>query len=207
MVARIALPGRGRQDEPEWAVWLTLLVALLLGLVLQSVVTSRTETAEAAGVRLSYPASWSRQEVETSVISLSETPLGVSSGATVTVQRLPKPELLRREAELSDAASSWAINRGRDLVGYRALGITPSQASGREAMTVEYAYVGGSAMGAVSGAIPSVIRATDTIVSSGDGYLVLSFSAERQAYERLTKPQFPRLQSVYEQIVRSWRVP
>lgn len=207
MLARIALPGRGRQDEPEWVVWLTFAVALFLGLILQSAVISQTDTAEVAGIRLAYPASWSRQEVSTAVISVAESPLGVAGGATVTVQRLPKPELLRREAELSDAASSWAISRGRELGGYRALGITAGQAAGREAMRVDYAYVGGSAMGAVAGALPSVIRSADTIVRSGDAYLVLSFSAERDAYERLTTPQFPRLQSVYEQVVGSWRVP
>lgn len=207
MVARIALPGRGRQDEPEWIVWLTVLIALVLGLFLQSAVVSRTETADAAGVRLSYPAGWSRQETDSAVLSLSQSPMGVSGGATVTVQRLPKPELLRRTAELSDVASSWAITRGQGLVGYRSLGITPTQAAGREAVAVEYAYVGGSSLGAVSGALPSVIRSTDIIVPSGDAYLVLSFSAERDAYEQLTRPQFPRLQSVYEQVVRSWRVP
>jgi hypothetical protein len=123
------------------------------------------------------------------------------------VQRLPKPTLIRRQAELSDVASAWAINRGRDLVGYRSLGITSSQAAGREAVTVDYAYVGGSSLGVVSGALPSVMRSTDTIVASGDGYLVLSFSAARDEYDRLTKPQFPMLQSVYERLLQSWRVP
>ena len=45
-------------DEPEWVVWLTVAVALVLGFFLMYFVTNQTGTATAGNTTLSYPSTW-----------------------------------------------------------------------------------------------------------------------------------------------------
>jgi hypothetical protein len=55
----LALPGRGRQEESELAVYLTVVVAIVIGLVVQWSVVGRVASVTAGGSTLSYPASGS----------------------------------------------------------------------------------------------------------------------------------------------------
>ncbi|HMO60245.1 MAG TPA: hypothetical protein PKC19_23075 [Roseiflexaceae bacterium] len=47
-----------RTEEPEWVVWLTVILALLIGLGLRSAVVGRMQTVQAGPTTISYPANW-----------------------------------------------------------------------------------------------------------------------------------------------------
>ena len=55
--------------------------------------------------------------------------------------------------------------------------------------------------------MPSLMRATDTLVESRDRFYVLTLAAESGEYNAMSMPRFPRLQSTFDAIRASWRVP
>ena len=202
----LALPGRGRHDEPEWTVLLTVAIALTLGLLLQGAVLGRTNTAEtASGIVLSYPASWVRTSEAGALITAADLNRGGPFGARVSVREVPKADLQGVGDSPAGAATAWSLARGQNLVGYRVLGIEPGTANGREAANVEYAYLASAAQGADG--MPALMRAIDTLVAGGDRYYILTFAAEAHEFASLTSQQFPRFRSVRDDVLRSWRLP
>ena len=207
----VALPGRGRRGESEWAVWLTVAMALFIGLLVQGAALGRTQTASAGSTRLSYPASWVRTSEEGALFAAADLNHGGIFGARVSVREVPKRELLAEEGFGDggpiDVATSWALLRAPALEGYRLLAIEEATVDGREAASVEYAYLAGSSPGFATSALPALMRAIDTIVAGGEGHYVLSFAAESAEFPRLVGKQFPRFRSVHEEILKSWRLP
>ena len=59
----IALPGRGQTEEPEWTVWLTVLICLLIGWVITTTVTGQTTTIPVGSGAVRYPATWVKDQL------------------------------------------------------------------------------------------------------------------------------------------------
>jgi hypothetical protein len=214
---------RARAEEPEWAVWLTLAIALLLGAAVEAMVLGRTETANAAGSTLAYPASWVPTTDDNAAFAAADLNGGGLFGARVAVHEVERSELVPASGRsdsaggtagrpapagtIVDAANAWTLRRRETLSGYRVLEIRPAQASGREAAQVEYAYLAGAGQGVAPSAMPGLMRAVDTLVESRGRYYILTYAAEASDFDRLTQAGFPRLQSVAAGLLDSWRVP
>jgi hypothetical protein len=201
----LALPGRGRQEESEAAVYLTVIIAIVIGLVVQWSVVGRVVSASAGGSTLSYPASWQRVAEEGALLAAADRNRGGMFGTRVSVRAVPKRDLLPGDGSLVDAATNWSLTRSDALVGYRILTITEGAVDGREAAKVEYAYLASSPGGAADGAMPGLMHAIDTMVMAGDTYQILTFAAESHDFPTLTSRRPPFFRNVYDDILRSWR--
>ena len=201
----LTLPGHGRQEEPEWAVYLTVAVAIVIGLAVQWSVVGRTTTVTAGGSTVAYPATWQRVPEEGTLLAVADRSQGGIFGARVTVRELPKADLLPGEGSTIDAATNWSLARNEALVGYRVLSITETTVNGREAARVEYAYLASSPGGSADGAMPGLMHAIDTVVLAGSTYQILTFAAEQRDFETLTTRQLPLFRNVYDDVLRSWR--
>jgi len=205
-VSRILL-GRGRSEEPEWAVIATLVAALAVGTGLQSWVTSRTNTATSGRVSLAYPAAWVRGNERGTVISVSDVRSGGLFGTRAAVREVPKRELLGPDSaagSVADAATAWSLTRGQGLLAYRVLDVAPAKVHGQDAYQLQYAYLATAPGGATS--MPALMRAVDTLVASGDRFYVLTVAAENGEFDALAGPRFPRVSSVLDGLMAGWRV-
>lgn len=206
-MAIAARTGRGRREESEWAVLATVALALLVGLILQGVALGRTATATAGTTTLSYPASWTRTSEGEAVFAAADLDRGGVFGARALVHEVPKKALSPRGEALTEAATTWSLSRAQGLPGFRILQIKPTTLHGREAVNVEYAYLAEPPSGSLSGALPGLMRAIDTIVAGADRYHILTFAAESSDFHRHTSAQFPRFRDDHAALLRGWRLP
>jgi hypothetical protein len=175
---------------------------------------SRTQPANAGAMSLTYPATWAAANEDGALFAAADLRRGGAAPARISVREVPKAQLAPAintggEQTLTDAATAWSLQRGRNLTAYRVIGITPTTVNGREAVDVEYAYVssGQGLAGMGGGGLPVLVRAADTVVASGDSYAILTFAADSAEWDRLNTGQFPRFRSVHDSILSSWRVP
>lgn len=212
----IPLFGRGRTEEPEWPVLLTVAVALLFGALVAILATSGTTTARSGDPTASYanggdmviafPDTWVQSASPGAAIAAVDYDRGGIFGARVSVRRLPKEELAASsEVVVGDAAAAWVLRQSEALTAYRILDLAPTTVRGRDAVRIEYAYLDEGPGGATSGALPGLMRGADTIVDAGDSYAILTLASETGEWRGLTRRRFPRLRSIQDQIVASWR--
>lgn len=140
----LALPGRGRQEESELAVYLTVAIALVIGLFVQGTVVGRTQSVAMGSGTLSYPARWQRVVEDGALFAAADRDRGGPFGARVSVREIPKRDLLPGAGTLVDAATNWSLRRSQELVGARILSISEGTVNGREAATVDYAFLASS---------------------------------------------------------------
>src|SRR5581483_6524649 len=124
------LYGRGRREESELLVWLTVAVALLIGIGIEIAALGRTQTATAGPMSVSYPATWATTKEPDTLASAADLRRGGPGGARVSVREVPKAELGRGEISLADAATAWSVERGRKLTAYKVLSIEPTTVNG-----------------------------------------------------------------------------
>lgn len=193
-------PGRVLAPAPEWLVWATVALALLIGWWLQASVVGRSTTASLGASTFSYPATWTVSSADDTLFAVSD-PSGGVYGALARLRQLPRAELPLpvSQSSLADVAASWSLLQGEGLEGYRMLNITPTTVQGREAMSVEYAYLSDPPQGAVGGVMPGLMHAIDTLLVSNDQLFVLSVAVESREADRLA--------SLHEQFLAGWRVP
>lgn len=197
---RRLLPGQGEHEEPEWVVWLTVAVALALGLLLYFVVAQQSTVAAAGSSTLTHPAGWTKYNEKGSLFAVADSARGGPFATRVVVRQVAQSDILRiKDAQLTDVATAWSFDRKAGLVGYRMLNKSTTRLQGRDAAQIEYAYLMDAPGGAAPGGMPALMRAVDTIIASGDQYYILTFAAEQSEY--------PRLDAVRQQILDSWRVP
>jgi hypothetical protein len=171
----------------------------------QGSVVGRTQTVAAGGGALSYPARWQRVAEDGALLAVADRDHGGTFGARASVREVPKRELLPGEGTLVDAATNWSLGRSQELVGYRILSIDASSVNGRDAATVEYAYLASSPGGSADGTMPGLMHAIDTLVISGETYQILTFAAESHEFPAMTSRQPPRFRNVYQDVLTSWR--
>lgn len=204
-MASLAFPGRGRSEEPEWTVWLTVIICLLIGWVIQSTVVNRIETVAIGSSSLSYPANWIKVKEDGALFAATDLNSGVY-GARAVVQEIPRAELLPAQAPatlqgetLQAAAGNWALIHSQELEGYRILRIEQTTLDGREAVEVEYAYLTDPPEGAAAGVMPGLMHAIDTLVESGEQFAILTVAVEQTS--DIT------LRDLNERLTSGWRVP
>src|SRR5688572_2305257 len=120
---RIVLPGHGR-EEPEWPVIATVVLAILVGIAIHSLVVGRVKTFSAENVTLNYPATWNQARDRGALFAASDLSGGGLSGSRVSVHKVPRADLVRRDdASLAEAATAWTLRQARDLDNYGVLGM------------------------------------------------------------------------------------
>lgn len=187
-----------RRDEPEWIVWLTVLLGLLVGAFFIRNALTQSATATVGDVSFQYPARWAQVDEPGTAFAAED--LGSAPfGPRLSLRQLPPRPMLSTEPNLVDAATGWSIERGSDLVGYRVVGLNPTTVGSREAVEVEFAYLADPSQGSASGAMPALMHGIDTVVASGDGAHVLSFVGEQTQWEAL--------QGLRQRIIESWKLP
>jgi hypothetical protein len=202
MSARAVSRGTWHAEEPEWVVWLTVVLALLIGFGIRTAVVGRTETVQAGPTMITYPATWVQDTEEGALFAATDFDSG-SFGARAEVRQVSRAELapienLSGPVVPEDVAINWSILRGADLEGYRVLEIVPVAVQGREALQIDYVYLVDAPL-AGAGALPGLIHAIDTIVPSGEAFLVLTVAVD--ASEDATLP------SLNDQLLAGWRIP
>jgi hypothetical protein len=192
------LIGEGKQEEREWIVWLVVALGLLAGWLLGSSIMNQTETANAGGVSITYPAVWSQFKETGAVFAAYDLDRGGVYGTRIMLRQQPSASLLFAQGTLYDAATNWVLTRQGQLQGFRLLKTESTKVQERDAVQVEYAYLL-DARGSASGAMPALMHAVDTLVVGGDQIYVLTFAAE--------SGKFDSLDNLRAQLLAGWRVP
>lgn len=201
-----------RVQEPQWVVYLTAAVALVIGLGLQFFVNNQTQTGTVGASSIAYPQSWVQTTEPGADFAAADLNNGGPYGARVSLRALAKTALVSARllnqtqpaaptpSELLTAgATTWSVQRGQDLVGYRVLGLNKTTVQGHEAINVESAYLSDSTLGASTNALPGLIHAVDTVTLSGDTFYILSYAVESS--------QFDRLSGLHDRLLAGWKIP
>jgi hypothetical protein len=208
-LSSIATARAARAQEPQWIVYLTAAVALLIGLGLQWFATNQTQTGTVGASSIGYPPSWVQTTEPGADFAAADLHNGGPYGAGVSLRAVDKATLVSRLANqnpppsdadlLNVGATNWSLQRGEGLVGYRVLGINKTSVQGHDAINVESAYLLDSSLGSATNGLPGLMHAVDTVVLSGDKFYILSYAAESS--------QFDRLQSTHDRLLSSWHIP
>lgn len=200
----LAVPRRGHQShEAEWLVILTVIAALVLGWVLRSAVVNQMNTATVGQMTVAYPAGWVASRPAGALFDARDLNQGAFA-PEVRVTEVTKSSLTPKSATaaknwgLTDTASAWSLQRGRGLLGYRVLDVSPTTVAGRQAVRLSYAYVSNGTETATN-ALPVVIEATDTIVPVGDKFEIMTASAPSDS--------FGAMKATFQRILDAWRLP
>jgi hypothetical protein len=187
-MSSMSFPGQGKSEEPEWVVWLTVLISLLIGWVITTTVTGQTASAPIASGSLRYPASWVKTKEDGAIFAATDLNNG-SYGARISVRQVGKADLIgaRGQDNLDNAASGWTVLRSQDLEGYRVLKIDQVKLQGRDAVAIEYAYLTDAPEGQAAGAMPALMHAIDTVIASGDQYTILSVAVDQSGGDSLAE--------------------
>lgn len=184
-------------EEPEFMVWVTVAVALVLGFFLMFFITNQTSTVTAGTTTISYPSTWVAATQKGAVFAVADTKGGGVFGDRVAVYQLAKTDLLPGQGGLTEAAGNWSLQQQKSRVGYRSLSIDTTKVQDKDAVTVEDAYLLDSPYGASS--LPALMHGYDTVVQSGDNFYVLTFAT--------ADPDNDHAKSMNDKLVSSWRVP
>jgi hypothetical protein len=199
-----------KSQEPEWIVWVVVALAVILGIILQYVVTGQTRSAtvEDSNMSITYPATWVQTQEEGAQFAAADLRAGGPFGNRVVLRQIDKVELVSPNVtgaqpepndDLQTAGANWVIQRQNDLSGYRVLSVEPVEGGvqGKPAIHVEYAYLMDPTLGA--GGMPGLMHAVDTIVLSSDKFYVMTFASESN--------RFQDTDDLQANLLSGWRVP
>lgn len=214
-MSQFAFPGQNRTDEPEWVVWLTVLLALIAGWVLMTLVTGQVQKVTTNAGTISIPSSWATIREEGTTFSATDRN---ASGSRVSMRQVAKADLIGALGPdtLETAASNWAVLRSNDLEGFRVLNIEAVQllqngqiirtpegvaqaepvAGATPAMLVEYAYLANPSESVGANVMPVLFHAIDTLVAKDTQFTVLSIAVDQSSN--------PQLNALHEQMLKSW---
>ncbi len=208
-MSSIATARQSRAQEPQWVVYLTAAVVLLIGLAIQFFATNQTQTGTVGASSIAYPQSWVQTTEPGADFAAADLNNGGPYGTRVSLRALDKTTLLSRMAPqgtapsaadlLNVGATNWSLQRGTDLVGYRVLGIKKTSVQGHDAIDVDSAYLLDQSLGAATNGLPGLMHAVDTVVLSGDKFYILGYAAESS--------QFDRLQGLHDKLLSAWHIP
>jgi hypothetical protein len=196
MQATMTAPAKPQAGEEQRALlWviLTVAVGLLLGLALKTSVEGRSSSFNApdGAFTLSYPSGWvmgKGDEGNPLAVSDSTSPTGFVSTLTVRTRSLPQGQTL------NDAATSWTLSQGKALREFSGLGSQATTLAGQPAIRLDYAYIATPRAGVGLVAIPVVVKASDTLVVSGNSVLIFGAAADANHYDTYA-PRFKAILS------------
>ncbi len=192
ILAETTISNRTQVEEPEWVVWLTVMIALLIGFVLQYTVTNRMRAMTIGDSTISYPASWSLISRDKSGFTAADVTTGGPFAPRISFHQLDQRVLLPGGGMLYNAGVNWSVKKREEHDGYRLLEIKNVKVQGRDALQLESAFL----MDVGTNRMPGLMRSVDTLVLDGKTFRILSFSAEQN--------QFDQLEPLRKQMMASW---
>lgn len=181
------------RQEPEWVVWLTVAIALMIGFWLQLSASREMQTVQVGDSSITYPADWSPIAKGNRTFTAADLNGGGPFGTRVTITQLDKKTLLSDKDGLWEAAVNWTIDEGRKLPGYRVLSMNQTQVQGQNAISIESAYL--QEIG--PNQLPGLMHGIDTLVLNGNKFSILSFAAQQNDFEANRKWN--------DKLLKSWR--
>lgn len=175
-----------RAEEPEWLVWLLVLMLLAVGLIVRTIVVNRATTVTVGSATVSYPANWTALDKQggDELLSVGESFDSGLFPAQFSLLQTPATDISTKAQSLGDFALKWSDRGSEDLLAYRVLGIEPMKVRGKDAVRVDYVYVAEPAL-ATPNSIPVVARGSDVLIRQGDVMTVARFLAASDAFDGL----------------------
>jgi hypothetical protein len=176
------------REEPEWVVWVLVIVALVAGWFLKGAFQYQMDvfTDPDTGLTFRYPASWflesnQAQIGDEGVILTVSDAHSESAFNTAFSVRLKAVE---EETTAVDQAEMWIMRRGEELTKYRVLSKELSQVAGQEAVTIDYGYVEDPLRSsALRGSLPVVVRAVDVVFIRDSKVYTLTFASDQLVFD------------------------
>jgi hypothetical protein len=176
-----------RGEEPEWLVWLLVLLLLAVGLIIRTIVVNRATTVTAGTATVSYPASWTalEKQADNEVLNVGGPFDTGLFPARFSLVQMPVTGISTKAQSLGDFALKWSDRGAKDLLAYKVLGIEPLKVRGQDAVRVDYVYVAEPALATPNG-IPVVARGSDVLIRQGDVITVARFLAASDVFDSLS---------------------
>lgn len=168
-------------EEPEWIVWVLVIVLLGAGLALRGSVEGRTQQFTGGGITVSYPADWV-DNADGSVLLNAGATFSGRAPTSVQVRQVAVTAIGQKLKTMSDIALAWSAGHNKEFDAYSALRVEPTTLGGKDAVLIEYAYVAPPLVGAASTGVPVIARARDYLVRQGDTVTVLTLVAEANTF-------------------------
>jgi hypothetical protein len=189
------------REEPEWVVWVLVIVALVVGWFLKGAFQYQMGvfTDPDSGLTFQYPADWFLESNQAQIgdegviltVSDAQSESAFSTAFSVRVKTV------KEETTAADQAELWILQRGEGLTKYRVLGKEPSQVAGQEAVTIDYGYVEDPLRSsALSVSLPVVVRAVDVVFLRDKQVYILTFASDQLAFDKEKKTLERLLNSV-----------
>lgn len=169
-----------RLDLP---VWVAFAILLGIGTALIGAVEARATTqADPQGsLRVVYPAGWIATPGSPHLLDVQD-PL---SGAAVPTRLIVTRESIGSERTLSQIASETVLARTQQLAMYRVLTQRDLRIGGRDALAIDYAFVGDPHETVLAAQrLPAVIRGTEVIVLAGGVAYTIDVRAAASIFDR-----------------------
>ncbi len=149
-----------------------------------------------SGFTLQYPPSWTPIDKKGIAISVHNLRAeGIHKpGFWIEVSAPYQQENLQIQA----LVTPLTVDRGRQLLGYRVLGVIEIELDSKQAMQIEYAYVEMPSASTVQTALPVVVRATDTLLLNQNTLYILTYAAPENS--------FPNYLPIFEEMLESFEV-
>jgi len=177
---KMAGPTPAEFARNDWALVITALIALLVGLVLRVVITTQTNTyAIPGGAAVVYPANWVADTTTGENLFSTSNPRSGSTFAT-HMSLLSAP--LAANSTLSDAAIQWTLDLTNERQHFRSISSEAVRVAGTDGVRITYAYVA-DAGGSSLSQLPVVVQATDTLVLVNGQVYALRYEADATVYK------------------------
>jgi hypothetical protein len=180
-----ALPERSRADRwADWAVILTLAVALVLGTAVMALAQGQraTYSSPEAGLTVQFPQDWLLMPAE----GLAFQAIAPESGnfkTTYQVRAIPIAETNATTSTLALALNNLALARGQRETAFRLFEVNEAEpVHGSPAAEASYVYVV-KASDIFAQRMPAVARGLDVAVARGDRAYVFTLLAEDDAFD------------------------
>ena len=169
-----------RLDLP---VWVAFAILLGIGTALIGAVEARTITqADPQGsLRVTYPAGWIATPGSPHLLDVQD-PL---SGAAVPTRLIVTRESIGSGRTLSQIASETVLARAQQLAMYRVLAQRDLRIGGRDALAIDYAFVGDPHETVLAAQrLPAVMRGTEVIVLADSVAYAIDVRAVASIFDR-----------------------
>ncbi len=189
------------REEPEWVVWVLVIVALVVGWFLKGAFQYQMEvfTDPDRGLTFQHPANWFLESNQAQIgdegviLTVSDAQSESAFNTTFSV----RVKAVEENATAVEQAELWIIRRGEELTKYRVLSKELSQVAGQEAVTIDYGYVEDPLRSsALSVSLPVVVRAVDVLFIRDNQAYVLTFAADQLVFDKEKKTLDRLLNSV-----------
>ncbi|MBK9093429.1 MAG: hypothetical protein IPM84_11780 [Anaerolineae bacterium] len=178
-VKMMAGPTPAEFARNDWALAITALIALLVGLVLRVVITTQTSTYTIPGAaNIVYPTNWVADTTTgENLFSVSNPRSGSTFPSHMALVSAP----LAADNTLSDAAIQWTLDLSSSREHFRNLSSQTMSAAGTDGVKISYAYVA-DVGGSSRSQLPVVVQAIDTLMLVNGQLYVLRYEADATVY-------------------------